>query len=144
MDKISGDKSGWFKANKLEEEGKFEEAVKAYFEEAERQRRERPGISGLCYLSAAKILIKREGREKARSAFRMAAESYAEYAEKAISSSPSSAVWGYRMASKCYAWAGDYSKSKEMSRLADELSEKMEGGEGRYPLFRIFRAGGKK
>ena len=144
IDKISGDKSRWFKANKLEKNGRLEEAVRLYIEEAEEKRQVSPGISGLCYLSAAKILIKTKGREKAEPIFRKAAESYEEYAEKALSSSPSSAIWGYKMASKCYAWAGEYSKSEEMMKTAESLSEKIEGGGKGYPLFRIFRTGGNK
>ena len=144
IDKISGDKSRWFKANKLEEEGKLEEAVELYLKEAEEKRHVSPGISGLCYLSAAKILMKTRGREKAESIFRKAAESYEKYAEKVLSSSPSSAIWGYKMASKCYAWSGEYSKSEEMIKVAEALSEKIEGGKRDYPLFRVFKKGGNK
>ena len=144
IDKISGDKSRWFKANKLEEEGKLEEAVELYLKEADEKKHVNPGISGLCYLSAAKILMKTRGREKAEFIFRKAAESYEEYAEKALSSSPSSAIWGYKMASKCYAWSGEYSRSEEMKKIAKALSEKIEGGKKGYPLFRIFKTGGNK
>ncbi|HDN62982.1 MAG TPA: hypothetical protein ENF56_03360 [Candidatus Bathyarchaeota archaeon] len=78
-------------------------------------------------------------RIKAESLFEKAAESYATYAENVLAVSPSSAIWGYKMASRCYAWAGEYSKAQEVRGLMRELSEKIEGGKEGYPLFQVFK-----
>jgi len=139
VEKVTGDKSKWFRASKLEKEGKVKEAVKLYLEEAKEQKSKNPGLAGLCYLSAAKSLMKAGKRERAMPLFMKAAESYASYAERVLAVSPSSAIWGYKMASRCYAWAGEYSKAEEMRGVANSLSEKVKGGKEEYPLFRVFR-----
>ena len=137
VEKVSG-KSKWIRATKLEEEGKFEEAAKLYVEEAESHTKERPAMAGLSFLSAAKSLLKAGKRREAMELFERAARNYMRHAETVKTVSPKTAAWSYRMASKCYAWAEMYEESEEARRIADSITERVEGTE-EYPLFRVFR-----
>jgi len=137
VEKVSG-KSRWIRATKLEEEGRFEEAAKLYVEEAESHTEERPAMAGLGFLSAAKSMLKAGKRSKAVKLFERAAKSYIKHAEDVKTVSPKTAAWSYRMASKCYAWAEMYEESEEARRIADSITEKVEGVE-EYPLFKVFK-----
>ena len=137
VEKVSG-KSRWIRATKLEEEGKFEEAAKLYVEEAENCSEERPAMAGLSFLSAAKSLLKAGKRREAMELFERAARNYMRHAETVKPISPHTAAWSYRMASKCYAWAEMYEESREAKRIADSITEKVEGVE-EYPLFKVFK-----
>ena len=68
VDKISGE-SKWFRASQLEKEGKLEEALSLYLEEAEEKAGESPGLSALSMLSAAKCATKLGRHEEARKYF---------------------------------------------------------------------------
>jgi len=140
VEKVSGERSEWIKATRLEREGRLEEAAKHYINEAKRQEDKNPAMAALSYLSAAKCLVRAGKRSEALEYFRLAGHKYREYADSTSSVAPSSTVWGYRMAAKCYMWAEDYEEAEKLTEIADAISGKLEPVEGEEgPLFRPYR-----
>ena len=134
-DKISGE-NRWFKASQLEKQGKLEEAIKLYLEEAREQEAKSPALSALSMLSAAKCAAKL-GKENAFEYFREAGRKYEEYGDSIMSISPNSSAWAYKMASRCYNWAGDQEAADNVLRKAESLLEKAgEEAERYFPLFK--------
>jgi len=138
VDKISGE-SKWFRASQLEKEGKLEEALSLYLEEAEEKAGESPGLSALSMLSAAKCATKLGRHEEARRYFKQAGERYESYGDSVISISPNSSAWAYKMAARCYEWAGDRESASRLLRKAESLLEKVGEKAERYlPLFKPY------
>ncbi len=138
VDKISGE-SKWFRASQLEKEGKLEEALSLYLEEAAEKAGGSPGLSALSMLSAAKCATKLGRHEEARRYFRQAGERYESYGDSVISISPNSSAWAYRMAARCYEWAGDRESASRLLRKAESLLEKVgEKAEKYLPLFKPY------
>jgi len=134
-DKISGE-SKWFKASQLEKQGKLEEALNLYLEEAEEQEARSLALSALSMLSAAKCAAKL-GKEHASEYFKEAGKRYEKYGDSIISVSPNSSAWAYKMASRCYNWAGDQEAADNALRKAESLLEKAgEEAERYFPLFK--------
>ena len=137
-DKISGE-SKWFKASQLEKQGKLEEALNLYLEEAEEQEARSLALSALSMLSAAKCAAKL-GKEHASEYFKEAGKRYEKYGDSIISVSPNSSAWAYKMASRCYNWAGDQEAADNALRKAESLLEKVgEKAEKYFPLFKQYR-----
>jgi len=134
-DKISGE-SKWFKASQSEKQGKLEEALNLYLEEAEEQEARSLALSALSMLSAAKCAAKL-GKEHASEYFKEAGKRYEKYGDSIISVSPNSSAWAYKMASRCYNWAGDQEAADNALRKAESLLEKAgEEAERYFPLFK--------
>lgn len=138
-EKVGGE-SRWFKANKLEKEGRYEEALKLYLEEAEKQGDKSPALAALSLLSAAKCALKLGRIDEASRLFREAGEKYEAYGKTIITASPNSSAWAYKMASKCYTWAGEDSAAEKALEKASSIAEKTgEKGKRYMPLFRPYR-----
>ena len=136
--KISGE-SKWFKASQLERQGKLEEAMNLYLEEAREQEAKSLALSALSMLSAAKCAAKL-GKESASEYFKEAGRRYEKYGDSIISISPNSSAWAYKMASKCYNWAGDRESADSVLKKAESLLEKVgEKAERYFPLFKQYR-----
>jgi len=142
IERVSDTEDDWVRASRLEREGRYEEASKYYLKDAEKERN--PAMAALSYLSAAKCLAK-VGKKEAAKYFRLAAENYRKYAEETVGISPTSAVWGYLTASKCYMWAEDEEKAKEYMEKARALADRLEIKppsmeiSGDVPLFKAYR-----
>jgi len=140
VERVLDRKSMWRRAVELEEGGNFKEAAKYYTEEAKRHEGKNEAMSGLCFLSAAKCLLKAGEREKAIKLFRVAGNHYMKYAETILPTSPRSAAWGYRMAAKCFSLANEHGLSRELLRIAKLIEEKLEGEEKKEKrIFRVYR-----
>ena len=144
VEKVSEEKSEWLLATRLEREGNLEEAAEHYLREARRQDGKNAAMAALGYLSAAKCLLRVGRRDEALELFRLAGDKYREYAESTSSIAPTSTVWGYRMAAKCYMWAEEYETAQRLMEIADSISGKVssEPSAGDVPLFKPYR--GKK
>lgn len=129
VEKISGE-SRWFKANKLEREGKYEEALTLYLEEARSQEERSPALTALSYLSAAKCALKLGRIDEASKLFLEAGKKYEDYGDSILNVSPNSSAWAYKIASRCYTWAGDNNSAEKALEKASSISEKM-GERGR-------------
>ena len=135
--KISSE-SKWFKASQLEKQGKLEEAIKLYLEEAKDQEAKSLALSALSMLSAAKCAAKL-GKENAFEYFREAGRKYEEYGDSIMNISPNSSAWAYKIASKCYNWAGDQKAADNALKKAEFLLEKVgEKVERYFPLFKQY------
>ena len=108
----------WIKANRLERDGRFEEALKLYLEEYERSRDLL--IQAISLLSAARCAIKMERMEYAMELFEEAGRRYEEYAESSKDTAPNLAKWAYGIASRCYQLAGDLKSALNMLRRMEE------------------------
>jgi len=138
IDKISGG-SKWFRASQLEKEGRFEEALNLYLEEAEEKAGESPGLSALSMLSAAKCATRLGRHEEAKEYFKQAGERYESYGDLVISISPNSSAWAYKMAARCYEWAGDKESASRLLKKVESLLEKVgEKAEKYMPLFKPY------
>ncbi|OYT68131.1 MAG: hypothetical protein B6U65_00345 [Candidatus Wolframiiraptor sp. EX4484-121] len=138
VDKVSGE-SKWFKASRLERQGKLEEAMNLYLEEAREQEAKSLALSALSMLSAAKCAAKL-GEERASEYFKEAGRRYEKYGDSILSISPNSSAWAYKMASRCYNWAGDQKAADNVLKKAESLSEKIgEKVERYFPLFKQYR-----
>jgi len=146
IERLSARGDSWFRASKLEKEGRFEEASRYYVEEAEKQKGKNLGMAAVSYLAAAKCLVKAGRKDEAVKLFRLAASHYEKYAEEVLAVSPNSALWGYQMASKSYMWAEDYKKADELLEKAKSLMDKLELKpvkveiSGDVPLFKTYKS----
>lgn len=139
VEKVGGE-SKWFKANKLEKEGKYEEALTLYLEEAKEQEEKSPALTALSYLSAAKCALKLGKIDEASKLFLEAGKRYEDYGDSVLSVSPNSSAWAYKMASRCYTWAGDDSSAEKALEKAASIAEKMgERGREYMPLFKPYK-----
>ena len=138
IDRISGE-SKWFKASQLERQGRLEEAMNLYLEEAKEQEPKSLALSALSMLSAAKCAAKL-GKKCASEYFEEAGRRYEKYGDSIINVSPNSSAWAYKMASRCYNWAGDEEAADNVLRKAESLLEKIgEKAEKYFPLFKQYR-----
>ena len=139
VEKVGGE-SRWFKANKLEKEGRYGEALTLYLEEAKNQEERSPALTALSYLSAAKCALKLGRIDDASKLFLKAGKKYEDYGDSILSVSPNSSAWAYKMASRCYAWAGDDSSAEKALEKASSIAEKMgERGRQYMPLFKPYK-----
>ena len=139
IDKMAGE-SRWLRASQLEKEERYEEALKLYLEEAEEQEERSLALSALSFLSAAKCAVKLGRLDEARKYFEEAGARYEKYADSIISISPNSSAWAYKMASRCYNWAGKDREADNILRKSESLREKLgEEGEKHLPLFKPYK-----
>ena len=82
IDRISGE-SKWFKASQLERQGRLEEAMNLYLEEAKEQEPKSLALSALSMLSAAKCAAKL-GKKCASEYFEEAADNVLRKAESLL------------------------------------------------------------
>ena len=75
-----------------------------------------------------------------RDSFKEAGRRYEKYGDSIISISPNSSAWAYKMASRCYNWAGDRESADSVLKKAESLLEKVgEKAERYFPLFKQYR-----
>lgn len=115
------EENSWKRANELERDGKLEEAMEIYIENAEKC--DDPAFSAINLLSAARCAIKLGMMNEARELFRRAGELYEKLGERYEADSRNYAEWAYRIASNCYNLSGDLELSLKALKRADVLKK---------------------